>query len=466
MSSTPNIVEFIMHDLGTHLSCYGESGARTPNIDALAGESVVFDNMFCTAPQCSPARASIMTGCYPHSVGMMGLAHLGWGYRSGQRTITQLLRERGYRTWLGGIHHECGHGPERFVKEQLGYDEYSRAEPVELLGRASASGKPFFFSMGFFAAHRPFEADVTDDQIAATVLPSYVPDTPATRRDVAQLEALVAKTDVTIGRALRVLEESGAAENTIVLFTTDHGPDLNRAKMTLYDPGIQVACLLRLPPAVMRDPPRGLRVPALASTIDILPTLLDLTGAQTPEFVQGRSLVPAIDDACRRPASAAGTGPAPRESPPRRIGREYVIAEKTYHVIYDPQRCIRTRRYKYIVNWKPYQPIQLTVQHSARIGLDWCGELYGTARGEEELYDLEADPGELTNLAYLDGYQEVRRDLRERLFTALRETGDPLLDGPVPPRARVRPQMEWRFDSAAGRYVPHITDAAPPRLLN
>ena len=186
MSSAPNIVEFIMHDLGTHLSCYGESGAQTPNIDALAGESVVFGNMFSTAPQCSPARASIMTGCYPHSVGMMGLAHLGWGYAPGQRTLTQLLRERGYRTWLGGIHHECGHGPERFVKEQLGYDEYSRAEPVELLSRASASGKPFFFSMGFFAAHRPFEADVTDEQAAAAALPSYVPDTPATRRDVAQ----------------------------------------------------------------------------------------------------------------------------------------------------------------------------------------------------------------------------------------------------------------------------------------
>ena len=99
-----------MHDLGTHLNCYGETGAHTPHIDALAGESVVFERMFCTAPQCSPARASIMTGCYPHTVGMLGLAHLGWGYTDGQRTITQILKEEGYRTYLGGIHHECAPG--------------------------------------------------------------------------------------------------------------------------------------------------------------------------------------------------------------------------------------------------------------------------------------------------------------------------------------------------------------------
>jgi arylsulfatase A-like enzyme len=404
MSSAPNIVEFIMHDLGTHLACYGESGAHTPNIDALAGESLVFDNMFCTAPQCSPARASIMTGCYPHSVGMMGLAHLGWGYAPGQRTLTQIARAHGYRTYLGGIHHECDRGPERFVREKLGYDEYSPREPVDLLRRAVGEDGPFFFSMGFFAAHRPFEADVTDEQVTAAVLPPYVPDTPATRRDVAQLEALVAQTDETIGEALRVLDESGAADETIVLFTTDHGPDLNRAKMTLYDPGIRVSCLLRLPPAVMPGPSRGARVPALASTIDILPTLLDLIGVQTPEFVQGRSLVPAIEAAHgRRPSAAAG--------------RDYIVAEKTYHVIYDPQRCIRTRRYKYGMNWKPYQPIQLTVQHSVRIGLDRCGELYGAARGEEELYDLERDPGETNNVAYEPEYDAVRARLREQLLT-------------------------------------------------
>ena len=255
----------------------------------------------------------------------------------------------------------------------------------------------------------------------------------------------MAQTDATIGEALRVLEESGVAENTIVLFTTDHGPDLNRAKMTLYDPGIRIACLLRLPPDLRTGRPDGLCVPALASTIDILPTLLDLIGVQAPEFIQGRSLLPAI---------ARGG-----------VGREYVVAEKTWHVIYDPQRCIRTPRYKYIVNWKPYEPIQLTVQHSVRIGLERCGELYGRARGEEELYDLQTDPEERTNLAYSDGHQEVRRELRDRLFTVLRETGDPLLEGPVPPRVRVRPQMEWMFDSSRGHFVPHVTEAAPRRLL-
>jgi arylsulfatase A-like enzyme len=161
--------------------------------------------------------------------------------------------------------------------------------------------------------------------------------------------------------------------------------------------------------------------------------------------------VPAIEAARgRRPSAAAG--------------RDYIVAEKTYHVIYDPQRCIRTRRYKYGMNWKPYQPIQLTVQHSVRIGLDRCGELYGAARGEEELYDLERDPGETNNVAYEPEYDAVRARLREQLLTVLRETGDPLLEGAVPERVRVRPQMEWEFDSARRHFVPRLTEAAPTRL--
>jgi arylsulfatase A-like enzyme len=290
--------------------------------------------------------------------------------------------------------------------------------------------------------------------VEVAVLPPYVPDTPETRKDCAQLNALVAETDRTIGAALEVLSTSGAGENTIVLFTTDHGPELNRAKMTLYDPGIRVTCMLRVPGS------QGRRVGALASTIDILPTLLDLCGIQTPEFVQGRSLaaVCGIESSQQAVRQLPAVGAA--------MGRRYIVAEKTYHVIYDPSRCIRTNRFKYVMNRLPHQPIQLSVQHSYRIGLDRCGELYGTPRGEEELYDLETDPGERENLAYDPAYSETRAKLRQKLLTVLRETGDPLLDGPIPPRVRVRPQMEWIFDPSVGHFVPRLTDAAPKRLLS
>jgi len=432
-------VEIIWHDLGQFLCCYGQEWINSPNLDRLASEGIVMESMFCTAPQCSPSRASIMTGCYPHSNGMMGLAHLGWGYWEGQRTITQILREYGYATYLAGYQHEAGHGPSEYVARCLGYDRVLPEDIGPFIEKDLSRRQPFFLSVGSSSVHRPNRGSVSEDGAAGVELPPYVPDTPGTRMDLAQFATMIEAADARVGAVLDSLEQSGLRDNTIVLFTTDHGPELNRAKMTLYDPGLKVACLFRWPKQLQSN----LRLSGMRSNIDILPTLLELAGITTPEFVQGESFA----------SDLIGGEDA---------GRDYIIAEKTYHSIYDPMRCLRTSKYKYIWNLRPYLPMQVSVQHSVRMGLDAASKLYGAPRTEEELYDLEHDPDERHNLAYDDTYRDVLEELKKRLITVLRETRDPLLAGEVPARSKVFPKSEWV--NVAGKFELRLTDACPDIL--
>jgi arylsulfatase A-like enzyme len=417
----PNIIEIIWHDLGDSLGCYGHDGVRSPSLDQLAREGAVVENMFCTAPQCSPARASIMTGCYPHSVGMLGLAHgEGWEYHGGQRLLTHVLKEHGYACHLVGHHHESNRFDDVPAKTRLGYDtvralsisdcRHTRVAPAacrfiegELRGL-----QPFFLSIGFSDVHRgfskSFSGDVTQEDVDSVTLPDYIPDTNGTRRDYAEFLKAIQSADQSMAAIFESLRRAGLEEKTIVVFTTDHGPEFNRAKMTLYDPGVKTACIVRFPGRV----PEGTRCRGLRSSIDILPTLLDLAEVGRPEFVQGESFAGSL------------TGAADR-------GRDYIIAEKTWHGKLDPMRCIRTDRYKYIRNYNHQEPMQVSPAHSLAMGLDVASELYGTARSSEELYDLKVDPHETDNLAERDEHATVKDVLSAKLARLLRETRDPLV---------------------------------------
>lgn len=438
----PNIIEIIWHDLGQHLNCYGWDNVNSPHLNQLAEEGTMLTNMFCTAPQCSPSRSSIMTGCYPHSNGMMGLAHLGWGYNKGQRTITQILKENGYKTFLNGFQHEADRKSDQYLKEKLGYD-HILSDTADFFKNRIAQDAPFFLSIGFSDVHRPNVAEVSQKDIDNAELPAYIPGNDGTKKDMAQFEKMIEKADRKVGKILDKIKNTGLEEDTIIFFTTDHGPEFNRAKMTLYDPGIKVATILKWPGKI----PANRVLAGMYSNIDILPTILDLAGITIPEFIQGESFKGSL------------TG---REEK----SRDYVIAEKTYHVIYDPMRCIRTDNYKYILNYRPAVPIQVSVQHSFRMGFDLAGQLYGKKRDEEELYDLNNDPEEKNNLAYNEKYLQVKEVLKNKLLTVLRETGDPLLAGSISPRMKIAAQYDWVFDSKAGHFKIEITDCCPDKLLS
>jgi N-sulfoglucosamine sulfohydrolase len=443
----PNIVLIHCHDLGRHLGCYG-ADVETPNVDALADEGALFRNHFVSAPQCSPSRGSLHTGMYPHNNGLMGLASRGeWRFNQGVTPLPALLREHGYQTSLVGVQHAAADAgpwvgetgrPERLGFEHVeSYDEdLYRAEDVadRFAERVDdlAMESPFFASLGFSEPHRPFRKDYVDDEAydsrdpEKVTPPSYLPDTDGLREDTADLHTLIAETlDPAVGRISEALGDAGIEEETILAFTTDHGAALPRAKMTCYDPGIESALLVRYPETV----PESAEYDELLSNVDIFPTLCDFAGVDVPTNVDGRSFAPLLLDDEYTP-------------------RNHVYAEMTFHGTYDPMRVVRTEEYKYIRSFSDAPLVSLpggVIDSPSAEGL--IGRFLGESRPVEQLYDLESDPHEQQNLASdrliyePESYGsdpgpehgDVLVELREQVEAWMRETDDPLLDGPPNP---------------------------------
>lgn len=406
----PNVILLTTHDTGRHVSPYGISTVDTRNCERLAAESVLFENSFCTAPQCSPSRASIVTGRYPHCNGTMGLSHLdfGWGMHESERPVAKLLNEGGYDTWLMGMQHETRDA------ESLGFDHidlgFTLLELPEHLGpRLDAwnGEKPFYCQIGCFETHRPFEGHGTepDDRLGLTV-PPYLVDGPETREEIRGMQGLIRRFDTGLGQLLDLLDARGLKENTLLIVTTDHGLPLPRAKGSLFDPGIETMLFMRYPARF----PGGVRKAEMISHVDLLPTVLELTGQPVPENVQGRSLLPLLEGRPYEP-------------------RTEIFAEKTFHGCYDPMRCIRTQTHKYIRFFEK-SSIHRVPGDALEGG---ASREMGVMRrpGMEELYDLTRDPLEQKNLAENPEHRDLCAELRRRLAGWMKETNDPLLKGPI-----------------------------------
>lgn len=414
----PNILVFICHDLGRYLGCYGVPGVRTPHIDAFAASALHFENSFCVAPQCSPSRAALWTGRYPHANGVVGLAHSGFAndLHPDEQHLAQILSANGYETRLFGTQHEAN-SPER-----CGYQHaHPRGVCAELataccgfLAQREQDAAPFFAQIGFTEPHRPFPHDVPKIDADTVAMPPYLPDIPEVRADMVDMEASVASIDKAFGRVLEALETAGVADDTVVVFTADHGIPFPLAKMSLYDAGIEVPLLMRIP---------GLegsrRYSEFVTHVDFVPTVLDMLGIETPENLQGCSYWNLLCGDTYNPS-------------------EYVFSEKTYHTYYDPMRAIRTDRWKLIANFEFAPTIETPPDYLSNakgypetsIALDIpYTEMYHPLF---ELFDLEQDPLEQNNLAEDPDYAGIRDDLARRLRDWMEKTDDPLLEGPVP----------------------------------
>ena len=408
--SLPNIILVTCHDLGRYLGCYGRAPIESPNLDRLAGEGIRFTNHFCTAPSCSPSRGGIITGRYPHSNGLMGLVNLGWDLPSSEVTMPQHLKRAGYETHLFGLQHE------RKDRNSLGYDHVSAqlGRDCASVGKAvveflrSDPKKPFFASIGTFETHSPFRGPEFPDKWGEVYIPPFLPDHPEIRTDMVGFSYLLARLDVMVGSVLAALESIGLSENTLFVFTTDHGIDMPRAKGTLYDPGIETTLLMRWPRTIRP----GTVSDALLSNVDLLPTLMEIAGLRVPQQVQGVSFADLLEG-------------KPHDS------RDAIFAEKTHHCHYDPMRCIRTGSWKYIFNFGPLRPIEVPADGRMNV-LAFAPELYRTRRPIAELYDLRQDPLEINNLCGDPQYRQVEEELKDRLRSWMAETGDPLLEGVMP----------------------------------
>jgi arylsulfatase A-like enzyme len=216
-----------------------------------------------------------------------------------------------------------------------------------------------------------------------------------------------------VGAVLDALDSHGHRANTLVICTTDHGIAFPGAKATMTDRGIGVMLIMRGPGGFLG----GKASDALVSHIDIFPTICDVLGVRHPEWLQGRSFLPVI-----RGETAEI--------------RDAVFAEGTYHAAYEPQRCIRTPRWKYVRRFEPRnRPVLPNTDDSPSkdVWLRW-----GWPKNliePEQLYDLQLDPNEAENRGADPDLEPVAGELRVRLERWMRGTSDPLLDGPVPPPA-------------------------------
>jgi N-sulfoglucosamine sulfohydrolase len=416
MTDRPNILYLHSHDTGRYIQPYGHA-VDTPHLQKLASQGILFRQNFSTAPTCSPSRAGLLTGMFPHNNGMTGLAHRGWRLNDYRHHLLHTLRQAGYYSALFGTQHIVSHDQ----VTEIGYDLALPGGSAEERTQAAvdflldAPSQPFFASIGFNETHRPFP---TSDPNGGNFVedPRYVrpaailPDTPQTRQDMADFNASVQFLDACYGRVLQALDKAGIAENTLVICTTDHGIAFPGMKCNLTDHGIGVLLILRGPGEFSG----GKVIDSLVSHLDIFPTLCDYLGLAPPPWLQGTSLVPLIREEVNQI-------------------RDEVFAEVNYHAAYEPQRCVRTRRYKYIRRFDGRETVVLpncddSPSKDIWLQADWAER----AQPQEYLFDLVFDPQEVCNLAADAGMQPVLVEMRAKLHAWMQQTDDPLLSGPLP----------------------------------
>jgi len=406
-----DVVLMTTHDIGRRLHSYGHRSVVSPHVDSLAADGVRFARAFCTAPQCSPSRASLASGRYPHNNGVMGLAHHGFDWELDPKVphLAAVLAASGFEGHLFGGQHVSLH-PER-----LGFSRHHPEKTGDAIVPAveevlSAAGRErLYLEINFEETHRPYPKVDGTRAPEGLDIPAYLPDGPEAIAEMVALEEGIRLMDLAAGRVLEALERAGRADDAIVIFTTDHGMAMPGAKCTLYDAGLEVALLMRWRageiPAGVRD--------EVVSNIDVLPTILDAAAVKHPPGVQGRSLLPLL----------RGQAYEPRRS---------IFAEKTFHSYYDPMRCVRTEHHKYIRNFESAFAIEVPADIQAGPIFRADPPRYSRDRPSiVELYDLDADPLEQRNLAGTREVAEVEKRLSAELWRWMRETDDPLLEGPV-----------------------------------
>ncbi|MEA3180880.1 MAG: N-sulfoglucosamine sulfohydrolase [Gammaproteobacteria bacterium] len=433
----PNVLLIIADDQGLDAGCYGGT-VRTPNLDRLATEGTLFTQGYATVSSCSPSRSVLYTGLYSHSNGMYGLAHdvhnqslLDW-----VNTVPKLMSAAGYATALVGKKHIR---PEKalsydaeLVPEKPGVrDVAALAAAAGQFIRAQAA-KPFFITVGFSDPHRADEnfgntrswPKVPRIQYAPNevTIPAHLPDLPAVRADLAQYYESISRLDSGVGLLLAQLDETGHAQDTVVIFLSDNGRPFPGAKTCLYDEGIHLPLIIRAPGIT-----RGVRCEAMVSWVDITPTILDLAHAPLPVYkLAGRSLLPVLNQA--RPG-----------------GWDRVFASHSFHEInqYYPMRAMRTARHTYIVNLA--HELSFPIAGDVAASPSWKAIIASDARlgkrslnaylhrPAEELYDIVNDPDQLINVAGSADYRDTLRQMREGVREWRTATKDPWLAGQTSP---------------------------------
>lgn len=412
--SPPNIVWIVCEDLSPqHLESYGGTGGKTPFLNALAAESVQYNQVFATAGVCAPSRAALITGAYQTSIGAMHMRTLATsavtldayppgfkGYSTllpaGMKTYPELLRSAGYYT------------------SNNSKEDYQFESPVTMWDESGAkahyrnrpdSTQPFFSIFNFMVTHESQvwmreheELLVRPEEVS---VPPVYPDDSLTRRVLARFISNAMRMDKQVGEVVAQLKEDGLYENTIILFFSDHGDGMPYFKRELYDRGLRAPLLIKAPFLEA-----GSQSNELISFVDFAPTLLSLAGVPIPESMQGQAFLGQQKSATPRKYSFAA--------------RDRMDSE------YDRVRAVTDGEFKYIRNYMPekpnYQNVKYRLQNPLMIHLlelNSKGLLnanqarwFAPTKPAEELYDTKTDPWEFKNLIGNPLYEEKLRELR------------------------------------------------------
>jgi arylsulfatase A-like enzyme len=431
----PNIVMYISDDHGIDfLGCYGNKDIKTPNIDALAKEGMLFSDMFAASPTCAPSRSVLWTGLYPARNGCMGNHTV---CRDDVTSLPTYLDRLGYRVVLANKRHTkpkevfCFEyinaalprnpaNPRKYRREGLNIrtideflSEHSKNQPE----------KPLCLILGDSSPHVTWEPNKTYDP-ATLQLPRFIVDTKLTRRAMANYYQDITTMDKRVGQTRAMLKKYGFDDNTLFIYTTDQGSEWPHSKWTVYDTGIHVPFIAVWPGKIK---PRSV-CDAMISFVDITPTFIDIAGGQQPEGLDGKSFLDVL-------------------SGKTKAFHKYIYASHTRdgNMNVFPQRGVRDSRYKYILNLRPenkwtthftkvpgipdsHKQVWDTWVEKAKIDTK-VAKLIDIIEHHpaEELYDLRTDPYEFNNIADRPENRPVLREMRDRLNEWMLSQNDPAL---------------------------------------
>ncbi len=445
------VVLILADDMGAHLSCIGTKGIKTPAVDKLAGEGVLFTEAFSSCASCSPSRSSILTGMYPHSNGHWRNTHAPRltdpdsefsrnpskildhvGVHEHIPTLTEVLSEAGVYTGITSKFHLSF--PWKYQFDGRINETHSPAGYASMLKTLimEAGDNPFYIQVNVTTPHRPFEwhlkhhlGELPDAK--KIVVPPFLPDTELMRKDLQEYYGCVEVADQSTAALVQVLKEMDLYDDVLLIFTADQGMAYHRAKASPYYAGTHIPMVVR-GPGVRKNRVNN----ELVSLVDLMPTILDHLGVQTPGTVQGKSLKPVLEGESEELE-----------------GRDYIFAEHNSHGPdpreWYPSRAVYDGRYYYIQNLYPAKtyllPADLEFEefwgnHAFKATLEakdshpehfrLLMELQEN-RPPQELYDLKHDPGQLKNLAGYGETEEVRIRLKSVLEEWMIATEDSIL---------------------------------------
>ena len=429
----PNILFAIADDWGwPHARFYGDKVVKTPAFESIARNGILFNNAFVTAPSCTPSRNSILTGQY-HWRLETG-ANLHSRFPDGPQTFPNILEDNGY--FVGSCSKSFGPGADRERPVAgIKYDNF------EIFLQTAPKDKPFCFWLGSKDPHRTYEwqsgvksgMDPDDVQV-----PPCLPDTKEVRTDICDYYWEVQRFDKTVDDALELLEESGELDNTLIVMTGDNGWPFPRGKSNFYDLGVHVPLAVQWGNEIKK----GRVIDDFVSLADFAPTFFEAAGLDVPEDVTAKSLISLFES---------------NESGWIDPERDHVLTGKERHTLAQadsmsgtPMRAIRTKDFLYIHNFKPdrwpagapknlygraFRDIDdsptksVILENKDRPEMKKYFKLCCGKRPADELYDLQKDPDQLTNVADDPTYKQDLKELKKRLFDELKQTKDPRVLG-------------------------------------